>query len=284
MARSRWRGWPGSGPSQTRHDSRFRRFVALEPAETPRAENRPPTSRTPPLLGRVVLISVFLGRDGCGWSDPEIAQAHASLLRAGRWIECEAIRWNAPVNIALADTYFLVDNDDPPGDVEITFVPEGEDVGPFEAGAVTKALIDASRAARALSFRDAVAWMAQINPRVEADARVWLLHPRRAGRSLAVPLDETELSGVSLAVCYARETNFPEPLTGSPWADPVTIVHELLHLFGATDKYGVPLRSFPPRSVTVRDIMRLNESSLSRLRIDPRTAWEIGWSVEIHSR
>jgi hypothetical protein len=28
-----------------------------------------------------------------------------------------------------------------------------------------------------------------------------------------------------------------EPLIGPPYTDPVTIVHELLHLFGATDKY-----------------------------------------------
>jgi len=260
-------------------DPRFRRFAEIEPDETPGAEGGAPTLGTPPLLGRVVLISVFLGRDGRGWSEPEVARSHASLLRAGRWIEREAIRWHAPVNVALADTYFLVD-DDTLDDVEITFVPEGDDVGPFEAGAVTKALIDSSRAAWALGFRDAVDWMARIDPRVEADARVWLLHPRRAGRSLAVPLDATELSGVSLAVCYARETSFPEPLTGPPWTDPVTIVHELLHLFGATDKYGVPLRSFPPGTVTARDVMCLNESSLSRLRIDPRTAREIGWAAE----
>ena len=81
--------------------------------------------------------------------------SHASLLRAGRWIDARLIRWQAPVNVVLADTYFLVD-DDTPDDVEITFVPEGDDVGPFEADAVTKALIDSSRAARALGFRDAV--------------------------------------------------------------------------------------------------------------------------------
>ncbi|MHC5541100.1 hypothetical protein ACYOEI_23000, partial [Singulisphaera rosea] len=114
----------------------------------------------------------------------------------------------------------------------------------------------------------------------EADVHVWLLHPRRAGRSLAIPLDRTELRGVSLAVCYAREANFPEPLVGFPFTDPVTIVHELMHLFGASDKYGVPLGSYPAKSVSSRDIMRLSESTLSRLRVDPRTAWEVGW---IHS-
>ncbi|MBV8314926.1 MAG: hypothetical protein JOZ53_08320, partial [Planctomycetaceae bacterium] len=72
-------------------DPRFRRFAEIEPDETPGAGGGAPALGTPPLLGRVVLISVFLGRDGRGWSEPEVARSHASLLRAGRWIEREAI-------------------------------------------------------------------------------------------------------------------------------------------------------------------------------------------------
>ena len=49
----------------------------------------------------------------------------------------------------------------------------------------------------------------------------------------------------------------------------MTVVHELLHLFGATDKYGRSLRDVPPGTVTSRDVMRLSETRLSRLRIDP---------------
>ena len=227
----------------------------------------------------LVLISVFIGKDRHAWSEAEIARAHASMLRAGAWIEREAIRWDAPVNLDLSETYFVAD-DHRPDDVEVDFAPQGGEMQPFEAHAVTKALAVASRAATRLGFRDAVAMIEEINPRfLAADARVWLLHPRQAGHSHAIPLDDTELSGVSLAVCYAREASFPEPLTRPPYTDPVTIVHELLHLFGASDKYGVSLRSFPPATVTTRDIMRLDESSLSRARIDPMTAREIGWGV-----
>jgi hypothetical protein len=258
------------------HDPRFRRFVALEPGASFAGSPLSGTRLAPPLLGRVVLISVFIGRDGEGWSDVEIARAHAALVRAAGWIENEAIRWNTPVNLDIAASYFAV-NDDANEDVEIGFSPKGDDIQPFEAHAVTKALRSASRAAEQLGFHDAVALIGAINPRVAADTRVWLLHPRQAGHSLAVPLDDTPLAGVSLAVCYAREASFPEPLGTPPFTDPVTIVHELLHLFGATDKYAVPLRSFPPRSVTSREIMRLDETSLLRLRIDPLTAQEIGW-------
>ncbi len=257
-------------------DPRFRRFVARERSVESHLEPQHGTPIAPPLLGRVVLISVFIGRDGQDWSDLEVARAHAAMLRAGAWIEREAIRWHTRVNIELAETYFVV-NDEQTQDVEIGFAHRGEEIQPFETDAVTKALKSASRAATQLGFDDAVALFAEINSRVRADARVWLLHPRQAGHSLAVPLDETPLAGVSLAVCYAREANFPEPLGGPPFTDPVTIVHEVLHLFGATDKYGVPLRSFAPRSVTNREVMRLDETSLIRVRIDPLTAREIGW-------
>jgi hypothetical protein len=258
-------------------DPRFHRFLAREPDAPDSTDRDPRTQATLPLLGRVVLISVFIGRDGQSWTDAEIARAHAALLRAGTWIEREAIRWNAPVNLELAETYFVVD-DDETEDVEIAFFPKGEMMQPFEVHAVTKALTGASRAATRLGFQDAVDLIGKINPRVQADARVWLLHPRQAGHSLAIPLEETELAGVSLVVCYACEANFPEPLTRPPFTDPVTIVHELLHLFGASDKYGVSLRTFPAKSVTTREIMRLDEPSLSRSRIDPLTAQEIGWA------
>lgn len=260
-------------------DPRFTAFRSLESVESSPVPDRLPAGAPPPLLGRIALVSLFVGRDGRPWSDDEIARAHAALFRAGEWIEREAIRWQAPVNLTLADTYFVVD-DTESTDVAMTFVPEGEGVGPLEAEAVTKALIETSRAALQLGFRDAVDWMQQIRMRVDADAIVWLLHPRYAGRSLAIPLDLTELAGVSLAVCYAHESSFPEPLTHAPSTDPITIVHELLHLFGALDKYGTPLRSYPPRSVTSRDIMRLNDLRLSQLRIDRLTAKEIGWDVD----
>ena len=256
-------------------DSRFRRFRGFS-AEDPGEPGRQVLHAPPPLRGRVVLVSVFIGRDGTDWSAAEIARAHAALTRAGEWIERQAIRWQAPVNVALAETYFAT-SDDHAEDVEVTFVPEGQGAGPFEADATVKAVAAFSRAARSLGFRDAVDLTARAGRRVEADALVWLIHPRRAGRSHAVRHDDDTPPGVALAVCYAREANFPEPLAGPPFVDPVTVAHELMHLFGATDKYGVPLRTFPPRSVTDRDVMCLNFETLSRLRVDMLTAEEIGW-------
>lgn len=256
-------------------DHRFRHFLALDDAPSP----PPLRCGAPPLWGRVVLFSLFVGRDGRGWSVEEVAQAHKSLIRAGEWIEREAIRWSAAVNIELADTIFVTE-DDLVEDVEIGFVPEGDDSGPLEARALENALASASKGAARLGFADVADLVERIGPRVEADGRVWLVHLRRAGRSIAAPEQDSGLQGVNLAVCYARESPFPEPLVGPPFVDPVTLVHELMHLFGAEDKYGVSLDRFPRRSVTERDVMRLNVERLSRLRVDPLTASEIGWLQE----
>ncbi|MHC5544449.1 hypothetical protein ACYOEI_39980, partial [Singulisphaera rosea] len=135
----------GTRGEPNEQDPRFSSFRSIEREET--VEWMPATGDVapPPLLGKVAILSVFLGRDGCRWSDVEIAEAQAATLRAGRWIEREAIRWEAPVNIAVAETYFETDEDES-DDVEMTFVPEGDGVAPMEARAVTKALVDLSRA------------------------------------------------------------------------------------------------------------------------------------------
>jgi hypothetical protein len=257
-------------------DPRLRQFLALDATESiPRARTRPPSEA---LLGQVVILSLFLGKDGQMWRAAEIAQAYKSLLRAAEWIETEAMRWQAPVNMVVSDTYFLVD-DDAKDEVEIAFQPEGEHDGPMEGDADTKALVAFSRAAARLGFADSAELVAQVAARIEADAWVWLVHPRCEGRSHAIPACDTALPGVTLAVCYAREASFPQPLTGRPYADPVTFAHELLHIFGASDKYTVPLQSFSQGQVTERDVMFLNYERLSQLRIDPLTASEIGWNT-----
>jgi hypothetical protein len=258
-------------------DGRLRRFLGLEPL-APGSEVAIPVG-TPALLGRVAILSFFIGRDGREWSDEEITQVYRSLQRAGVWIEREAIRWEAPVNIQLADTYLAAEDDLREESIAIAVVPEGDHQALFEADSGTRSIALFSRCAAQLGFADAADLIARVGQRIEADGWVWLLHVRSAGRSLAVPECDTPWPGVTLAVCYAQEANLPEPLIGAPYADSVTFVHELLHLFGATDKYTVALSTYSPRLVTHRDVMCLNFDRLSQLRVDELTAAEIGWTT-----
>lgn len=258
----------------------FRRFVSLEAGagEVPFRSFRIWGRRFPPLLGRVAIVSVFLGRDGKPWSDEEVARAHRALRRAGAWIEREAIRWQVPVNVDLADTYFSGVEPDADHEVAIFRPDEWGGLGLPDPDAEARILGILGRTAGALGFADPVDLLGRIGRRIEADQLVWLLHVRRAGKSIALPSDATGIPGVAVAACYAREEDFEAPLAVPPFADPITFVHELMHLFGAEDKYGVSLSTFPRGTVSERDVMVLGLESLSRLHVDPMTAVEIGWA------
>lgn len=268
-----------------RNDERFGRFLGLIGNSEPVAmkSSMENTRVCPPLLGRIAIVSLFVGRDRRGWSERELADAHEVLLRAGEWIEHEALRYGAGVNVEIAETYFVYD-DETPDEVAIGFQAEGDSVGPFEQEAGLKALVGVTRAAVASGFRDASDMFADISGRIAADVTVWLIHPRQSGRSFALPSDHSGWAGLSLAVCFPREASFPEPISGPARVDSVTVVHELLHLFGASDKYARPLRAFTPKTVTSREVMRLDETRLSRLRIDPSTASEVGWMEKLRER
>lgn len=237
-----------------------------------------PRSRTGPagLRGRVAIVSVFVGRGGASWSDAEVVEAFEGLERAGLWIEREATRWGVPVNVELMDTYFSAD-DPTPDEIEIGTAHDPYETIIDEVDAGQTTLVSVSRAVRRLGFEGFADLIARVDPRVEADATLWLVHLRQAGASRAI-LDAPSFGlEARVALCFARHANVPGPLVGPPYVDPVTVVHEALHLFGATDKYGTSLRTFPDRSVTSRDVMRLDEERLPRLRVDPLTAREIGW-------
>ena len=230
-----------------------------------------------PLRGRVGLFSIFVGRDGSSWSDREVAEAFESLARMGRWLEGEAGRWSAPVNLELIGTYFRGD-DSEAETVELAVALDPYENVIDEADADIRGIASASRAAAGLGFADLADLIARVDPRADHDLTVWFVHLLRAGRSSAVAPARFQFPGVGLALCYARESSSSEPLVGLPYVDPVTLAHEFLHLFGASDKYGTSIASFPPRSVTSRDVMRLDRTRLSQLRVDPLTATELGWA------
>lgn len=266
----------GSSPLDS---SPWKRFCRVDPDATEAGRAGGGSGfENPALLGQVGLVSVFVGRDGHPWTDREIRDAHESLRSVARWVEREAMAWSSPVNVGLVDTYFQVE-DDHEAAVELGFVAEGGEVGPMEADSTTKSMAGASRAASLLGFLDVADLVGRINPKVSADATVWLFHLKSRGRSHAIPAGDRVVRGVGLAICHARESSFPEPLLGPGRVDPTTVAHELMHLFGASDKYGIGLADFPPKSVGRRDVMRLDEDRLDRLKIGKLTAAEVGWRV-----
>src|SRR5207244_3035254 len=60
------------------HDPRFGRFLALETAEDAAVARPAPARDAPALLGRVVIIPLFLGRDGPAWASAARPRSSAS--------------------------------------------------------------------------------------------------------------------------------------------------------------------------------------------------------------
>ena len=181
------------------------------------------------------------------------------------------------MNLELADTYFVFD-DDAEDEVAVGFAQEGDDVGPFEEDATTKALVTATRAAVAARVpRRRRPVPAPSPPASRPTPTVWLMHPRQAGRSFAVPVEDSALRGrqpgrllpAGIVVPRAADRARPgRPGDGRPrTAAPVR-----------RDRQVRPVAPrLRPAVGLVARVMRLSETRLSRLRIDPFTAAEIGW-------
>ena len=273
--------------------------------------NRPTVPWTwtpPPLLGRVAIASAFLGKDGRSWTDREIARTFEAVLKAADWLAAQARRWRAAVEFVVIDTAFVFDDpiDDLPKALELVDFMHQTQLA--EADVTQLELAALSRAAVGLGFTDLYDWFGwtrvaleqslatarhHLQPSSEStiglddasrllnvDRVVWLIHPMRAGQSVALPIDQVRLPEVHVAICRAVEDDQAGPVLDAVKPDPVTMAHELLHLFGATDKYGLPLTAFEGDGVTPRDIMRLDLQRLSALRIDRATAGELGWRTD----
>lgn len=264
------RGVPNSA------DPRIARFVGLD-SLIATGPSSPSSRARDGLRGRLTLLSIFLGRDGTAWTDNEIAQAHRFLAKAGEWIEREAQAWSVPLKVAIPMTYFATTDDEPRALLALVMAHEEYRSGLFHPEETSRVLAACSAWAQQIAYRDLAEFHEEIVRRVETDHLLWLIHSRSSGRSEWVDGSETGLGGLGVAVCYAREADAPGPLPDRPYLDPVTVVHELLHAFGASDKYGTSLRRFEPADVSDRDIMRLDSERLSQVRIDPLTAREIGW-------
>ncbi|WZO96647.1 hypothetical protein EP7_003650 [Isosphaeraceae bacterium EP7] len=266
---------PGVAVSESGEYGEFSRFEAFS-RDNPVIDTPPRNSR-PPLLGRVVLASVFVGRDGRRWQPDEIRSSLNEVARAARWIARQAATHAVPLHIDLARVFLEAEDTEPAGSQEFGFGYQGDELVPSTPRQVVSELSSMSRAAGQLGFRDAADLVDSIGRRIEADAIAWILCPMRSGLSFAVRESDGHLPGVNLAVCYPRYSDFSGRLKGAVGTDPATVAHEILHLFGAEDKYGLPLDDGPSPGVTSRDVMRLDSPRLSQLRIDPLTASEIGW-------
>jgi hypothetical protein len=214
------------------------------------------------------------------WTDGEIAEVFRALRVCSAWLARQASRYRVALDAGSDGLYYHTE--DPQEDeVPLGFRGEAGRVTLVSKAGAAHALAVASRWVSRVGFRDIVRFVGHVQRSVAADSWVVLFHPREAGRSFAIPAEISLHRCVELAVCYAQHAPLRGEVRGRIRPSPSTYAHELLHLFGATDKYDVvSLDDFPPGSVTERDIMRCSHYDLEHLRIDPLTAAEIGWPAD----
>ena len=253
----------------------YRRFVALSEGVLPPDDARRKPAHA--LAGRVALTSFFVDRPDSSWTDAEIWDVLQAVEACASWLMQQASRYGTALEVR-SDSLYYHTSDAREEVVPIGFATAGGQTVPVEALSAGAALALATYWVHQLGFADVVRFLGHVQRSVEVDSWVVLFHLREAGRSFAVPADISLHRCVELAICYPQNAVLRRGLHGPVRPRPALYAHELLHLFGATDKYDViSLHDFAPGSVTERDIMRTGSRRLERLRIDPLTAAEIGW-------
>jgi hypothetical protein len=230
------------------------------PVDRPHSPPEPAESR---LLGRVVMASVFLGRDGRAWQPEEIRSVIRALERAVTWLVSEADAWGASVRFEILREVAIGTDASPRRPHALEYGLQENESTLFDAEESSELLRAASVVAARLGFRDFPTLAAVIAARLGADHVVWFLHNLSQGQSHYLDPAHTGVPGLRVAACYAREDEPATHWAGPVFADPATYVHELLHAFGATDKYGGSTRRYPRGEVS---------STISCPRTDNRSA------------
>jgi hypothetical protein len=257
----------------------YRRFVALSDGVSPPddADVKPAQA----LAGRVALVSFFVDRPDSSWVDAEICDIFRAVGVCANWLTRQASRYRTNLE-TRSDSLYYHTSDSREELVPIGFQTVAGRMVPVEAQSAAETLALPSYWVHRLGFADIVRFMGHVQRSVDADSWVVLFHPREAGRSFAVPAYLSLHRCVELAICYPQNAGVRRVLRGPLHPNPAVYAHELLHLFGATDKYDVvSLEDFPCGSVTECDIMRVSSRRLKQLRIDPLTAAEIGWPTDV---
>ncbi len=261
----------------------FQRFhtwdseAELEPEDSTNHAELPPG-----LFGQVALVPIFLGVEAQRWHDRDLARILKTVIAASEWIEAQAIARQIPVNLDLSRTVFVWDETvaaDRSDAMRAWGVEPDGSLHEFPEG-VDRTLEHLRLALKGEGLGDPVAFAARLRNRINADVVLLVLVPDRLGRSYAM-VDRPPLAirGVSYIVCYPGYAPLEDTRRGPVNLERATVAHEILHAFGAEDKYDRSLDDFPPGLVDRSEIMRMDSTRLKDLRIGPLTAMEIGWTL-----
>ncbi len=217
------------------------------------------------LSGEIYTLSCFVSGPDDEWTYNEKLEILNLLKEAQEWIKKEASKYNVSVDFSQSGNFGLNK------DIKLPFIERGSASGKESVDWVSKVLYKIGYS----STLDLGTWVKN-NTNAENYQVIIFAKGKGNGYAMAYSTDmEKEKYYVEGAVLYERYNGNGKLASSS-------IVHEIMHLYGAWDLYKTfnqtqeneqRARELFPNSIMLRTSYNINE-----LTIDKLTAWLIGWT------
>jgi hypothetical protein len=219
------------------------------------------------LKGKTYVINCFVSDDKRGWKTEDKKLMIALEAEGLGWIQWYKKDWG------ITDISFDIFNMGMEQDIKVENIERTEDITKLKSVTVPIVM-------RAAGYNDLSAFYDSVKNATQADNILLMIFAKKASRSYALPSNSNYESNERFlegAVVF-RETYYEKPTSAS------TIIHEMLHLFGARDIYHDKQMDrdadIEKKMTTVfpNSIMLETYREIGELRMDQLTAWCIGWS------
>lgn len=223
------------------------------------------------LEGKPYLVVVFLDDDVSNWTEEEVKSYQENLINPGlAFIEENAKKWGVFLDIGVGyyTTYGYPDR---------PMKYEGV-VDSHNSGTTSKDILD--QVARILGHDSKRAMHDALTKYAGTEQVAYMIMLDKGGISYSIahykpeePVDQQYW--MEYSVIFSGFTDTSRDSASD------TIVHELLHVFGAEDYYLPESRKALARQYYLTDIMLCNESDLQYFTLGEFTAYTLGWTDEI---
>ena len=217
------------------------------------------------LKGSTLIVNCFVSARRYKWKATEKKEILAKQAEGLEWLKNQALNRN------ITDLSFSISNIGFENDIQISKIESDIEPRRLKVNWVPLVL-------NAAGFNDLPSFYDSIKKESKADNIVVLIFAKDRGRSYAQSSGSNSKNNIRFlegAVIYDQSFNGDEMTSA-------TILHEMLHLFGARDIYTSKTKDADAeekmRSVFHRSIMLATHRDIKPLIIEQLTAWCIGWT------
>ena len=223
------------------------------------------------LEGRPYVLVVYLDDNESNWTEEEVKSYQANLIEpALTYIEENAKKWGVFLDIGMG-YYATYGHPDRP-------VKHSSAVEDYNENGSNRDLME--QVARTLGYESVTAMHDAITKHAGTEQVAYVVMVDKGGRSYSVAHYKPEEVvdqhyWIEYSLIFSGFTDTSRDSASD------TIVHELLHIFGAEDYYYPEGRNALARQYYLTDIMLCNEPDLQYFTIEDFTAYTLGWTDEI---